>query len=143
MNQNAEMVPNRRISSTRNGQTTNINSDDNQSTVRYVGPVTSICQLNVEGMSRSKSEFLSKYLAERNICVFLAQETHTSSMEDLNARGEIDGYDLIVAEHSVHGIATYVKQGIFDVHVIESGTNNNIYTSVIRVGALSIAICLE
>lgn len=46
---------------------------------------------------------------------------------------------MVVTEHSsAHGIAMYVKQGTSDVSVIESSTNNNIYTSVMRAGPLSI-----
>lgn len=110
-----------------------------QSAVRNVGATSRICQINVEGMSRSKSEFLSKFLAEMNLDVLLIQETHASSMENLNARGKIVGYDVIAAEHSsAHGIAIYVKQGISNVSVVESTTSSNIYTSVIRIGSLSI-----
>ena len=44
---------------------------------RDVGPVLKICQLNVEGLSKSKSEYLSRLCIEEEIDVLLLQETHT------------------------------------------------------------------
>lgn len=127
-----------RINNTGRNNFTNVNNAT-QSAVRHLGPKLRICQINVEGMSRAKGEYLSKFLAEMNINVLLAQETHTESNEELSSRGRIDGFELIVAEHSrAHGIATYVQQGMDDVNVVESATCNNVYSSVIRVGDFSI-----
>lgn len=90
-------------------------------------------------MSRAKGEFLSKFLPERNINIVLAQETHTESTEELNARCQIAGFDMIIAEHSrAHGIATYAQQGLADVNIVESSTANNVYSSVVRVGGFHI-----
>lgn len=117
----------------------NTNHVNNRSAVRHIGPSSRICQINIEGVSRSKGEYLSKFLAEKNISVLLVQETHTESNEELNSRCQINGFDLVVAEHSrPHGIAIYVKQGSTDVHIVESNTMNNVYSSVIRIGALHI-----
>lgn len=120
---------------------TNRTSRNKQSSaaVRQIGETSRICQLNVEGVSRSKCEYISKFAVERNLKVLLLQETHSASAEDLDARGKIDCFHLVVAEHSsVHGIATYVKQGIPGVSVVESCTRNNVYRSVVRLGKLSI-----
>lgn len=115
---------------------TNVTS---QPSVSELGETSRICQINVEGMSRSKAEYLSKFSAEGNLNVLMVQETHAASLDDLNARGTIAGFDLIAAEHSsAHGIATYVKQGIAYVRVTESYKNNNIYVSVVSIGPLSI-----
>lgn len=119
----------------RNTQT-NVNT---QPAVRSLGPTSRICQINVEGMSRSKGEYISKFAAEYNIDIILAQETHTAKAEELRDRGKITGFEMIVAEYSrAHGIATYVKQGMSDVSVLESSTNNNIYGSAIRAGPFSV-----
>lgn len=69
------------------------------SSKRQLGQTLRICQVNVEGMSSSKGEYLSNGLAERNSNVLLAQETHTATREELYARGKIAGFDMIVAEY--------------------------------------------
>lgn len=112
---------------------------NNQPSVRNVEQPLRICQINVEGMSRAKGDYLVKLLTEENISVALIQESHTESSEDLASRGNISGFDMVVAEYSrAHGIATYVKQGLANVNVIQSTSNDNAYSSIIRVGSLSV-----
>lgn len=78
-------------------------------------------------------------LAENNKQALLAQETHTESLEELNERGAITVFNMIVAEHArAHGIATYVKQGIADVSVVESAKAYLVYSSTIQAGPLTI-----
>lgn len=90
-------------------------------------------------MSRPKSEYISKLAVEENLNVVLVQETHTITTEDLENRGVITGFDMIVAEHSrSNGIATYVIDDIDGVNVVETSSNSNIYSSTIRIGSLSI-----
>lgn len=109
------------------------------SAVRHLSSPTRICQINIEGVSRAKGEYLSKFLAENDIKFLLAQETHTESDEELITRCQISGYELIVAVHSrSHGIASYVKHGVNDVSIVETTAANNVYTSVIRTGNLHI-----
>lgn len=120
-------------------QATIINNNESQQTKRNIGPALRICQINVEGMSRAKGEYISKLAAEEDLNVILMQETHTATHEDLESRGVITGFNMIIAEHSrYHGIATYVKEGINDVNVVESNTNNNIYSSITRIGSLTV-----
>lgn len=72
--------------------------------------------------------------------LFLIQETHTKSLADLHRRGNIVGYELVVAEFSnIHGIATYVKKDLKDVDVIESSSANYTYTSTIKVGSMAVS----
>jgi len=75
-----------------------------------LGSMINIMQLNIEGISKSKSLCLSKMLIENNVDVVLIQETHVSDLIQLQVRGEIEGFKLIGATYSqVYGIATYVK----------------------------------
>lgn len=107
--------------------------------VRNIGPSLRICQVNVEGMSRAKGEYLSKLSVDENVDVLVIQETHTETLAQMESRGKIEGFNLIGVEFSrVHGIATYAKQNITDVRVVESNSNGNIYSSTIRTGRLSI-----
>lgn len=67
---------------------------------RDVGPTLRICQINVEGISCAKSDYLSKLCADENIDVALVQETHTGTIEDLKKRGKVEGFELVAAENS-------------------------------------------
>lgn len=80
---------------------------------RELGSTTRICQLNVEGLSSSKSQFLSKFLVENNVDVAVLQETHIENLEQQRSRGKIHGYDLLGAiYHRHYGLATYVRSSI-------------------------------
>ena len=122
-----------RIRVNRAGQShqTIITTNKSQQTKRNIGPSLRICQIN--------AEYISKLSAEENLNVVLVQETHTSSHEDLERRGEITGFDMLVAEYSrAHGIATYVKEGVDQISVLQSSSRENIYSSIIRIGSLTI-----
>lgn len=131
------MHRNRKINTARNHQ----NSVTNRPTVRNIGPTLRICQVNVEGMSRPKGDYLAKVSAEeKKIDILMIQETHIETMDGMEVRGKVDGLDLIVAEGSrVHGIATYVRKNISDIRIIESKSSEGIYSSThIRVGSISV-----
>lgn len=118
-------------------QATIINMNESQQTKRNIG--LRICQINVEGMSRAKAEYISKLAVEENLNATLVKETHTTSDEELGSRGVVAGFNMVVAEHlKHHGIATYVKEGMDEVNVVESSTNNTIYSSVTKIGSLSV-----
>uniref|UniRef100_H3A8G7 Endonuclease/exonuclease/phosphatase domain-containing protein n=1 Tax=Latimeria chalumnae TaxID=7897 RepID=H3A8G7_LATCH len=53
-----------------------------------------ICQLNVEGLSKAKCDYLSKLLTNNTIDVLALQETHVSS-DDQARRYKINGYKLV------------------------------------------------
>ena len=59
---------------------------------RNLGPIWRICQMNVEGISRAKSEYMSRLFKEEEVNVALIQETHTETPEDLRKRGYIHGF---------------------------------------------------
>lgn len=52
-----------------------------------------ICQLNVEGINKSKCEFLSQLLLNNDPDLIILQETHVENEEQLRARGRIPGYE--------------------------------------------------
>ncbi|KAL4107168.1 hypothetical protein QTP88_017552 [Uroleucon formosanum] len=52
-----------------------------------MGPQLRILQLNIEGISRSKGDYLSRLLVENNIRVLVLQETHADNASDLLSRG--------------------------------------------------------
>src|SRR5699024_6593358 len=54
-----------------------------------------VCQLNIEGISEDKCDFLSKMALRERVDVIVLQETHTSSEIDLFSRGQITGYTLV------------------------------------------------
>jgi len=69
-----------------------------------------IMQLNVEGLSKSKADVLSRILDDEKIDILAIQETHTLDQDQLMKRGSISGYSIAGATyHSKYGTATYVK----------------------------------
>lgn len=75
---------------------------------RDVGPSVRIMQINIEGISKAKSDYLHKLLNIDKIDVVNIQETHTKDDLDLERRCHLPGYTLIEAvHHPKYGIATY------------------------------------
>lgn len=101
---------------------------------RKLGPSVRICQLNVEGISKAKCDFLSKFLLDNNIDVLLLQETHTKSDDEILKRGRIKGFEILGATHSqFYGTATYIRRNIEHAHLIAATTDNSIHTVIIKV----------
>jgi Endonuclease-reverse transcriptase len=99
-----------------------------------LGPSLKICQLNIEGISISKCEYLARLMREEDIDIIAVQETHTASEESLRRRGSIQGYTLIDAIYSnVHGIATYVKTALSDCRVVFKNHSAGVHTLAIEV----------
>lgn len=104
-----------------------------------VGNSLKILQLNIEGISKSKSEVLSRIANENEVHVILLQETHTRSDEDLNNRGSLHGYKLVAALHSpVHGIATYVAEDLFDYKLIHMDQSGNLFIIGIEIAGTKV-----
>lgn len=71
----------------------------------------SIMQINVEGLSAAKREYLARLVRDQKIDVLLIQETHVT--EDHFSRLKIDGLSTVNAVgHRRHGIASYVRQDL-------------------------------
>ena len=101
---------------------------------KTLGPLFKVCQLNIEGISRSKSNYLSKFLLDHNIDVVLLQETHTSDESQLRKRGKIHGYRLIGATYHPHyGIATYARATLEGVKLISTLQDDDIFAVTVKV----------
>ncbi|XP_047999764.1 uncharacterized protein LOC125236889 [Leguminivora glycinivorella] len=105
-----------------------------------IGPSLRICQLNVEGISLAKCEYLHKMLTKHNVDVLLLQETHTKDMQDLESRGKILGYNIISAHnHAKYGIVTYARESLTDISILPTKVNpSNFYLIAIKVQDTSI-----
>src|ERR1700744_158316 len=72
-------------------------------------------------------------------CVVLLQETHTANESQLKARGSIEGYELIGATYHRHyGTATYIKSNINNAILIDTSSNDMIFTITIDIGGTKI-----
>lgn len=101
---------------------------DNVISYRSIGNTLNICQVNVEGLSKDKCEFLSKLLIDNNTEVLLMQETHKADESRL-----IDSIN-----HSKYGVATYTKTTLKDISVLAKMNENNIAVLAIKVGQTTI-----
>ncbi|XP_072381681.1 uncharacterized protein [Diabrotica undecimpunctata] len=120
--------------------TNNLNGSSQDQATKELGPSVRICHLNIEGISRSKCEYLQKVLIENNIDVIAIQETHVENEEQILARGRIRGYDLLGATyHPAYGVATYVRNKIENAHVCSTSDINNIHTVTIQIGEITIS----
>lgn len=85
---------------------------DNQPRCDTVGTRTiennlKIDQINMEGLTRAKADFLGKWFGEMDVLVL--QETHITDGE--TNRLKINGFDLVHhIGHNKHVLATYVNQ---------------------------------
>jgi exonuclease III len=96
-------------------------------------------QINVEGISKAKSEVLEILLLEQNVDILLIQETHTSDEEQLSKRGFINGYTVAGATyHSKYGTATYVRKNL-KWKFIQATDYNNIFIIQIEINNLSVS----
>lgn len=105
-------------------------------------PLYESCDQNIgtftpEGISRYKSEYLSRFLLDNNVEL---QETHADSKEDLQRRERIHYFHQISATyHCVYGIATYVSTSppmsasILNAHLLSTSAENKIHLVNIKV----------
>ena len=112
---------------------------DSDST-KKIGKSLIVLQLNVEGISKDKSDYLAKLCFEKKVDVVILQETHTSDDGKLLSRGNINGYILAKSLNSaVYGCATYIREGITDFKEICCSVISDIFVIVIEV--LGMKIC--
>ena len=105
---------------------------------KCIGQSFRVLDINIEGISKSKSEFLSKLCIENAVDVILVQETHTVNAEELNKRGKVAGYQVVAAEfHSKYGIATYVRQGIKNIAALTSQKVVDIFQSAVKINGIT------
>ncbi|XP_061716612.1 uncharacterized protein LOC133524543 [Cydia pomonella] len=109
---------------------------------RDVGPSVRICQLNIEGISRSKSDCLSRIINNLDIDVVLLQETHAANELQLTRRGELAGYNLVAATyHAQYGTATYVHHSISQSTVVISNSIDHENIAVTSIEIAQTKIC--
>src|SRR3978361_2313363 len=109
-------------------------------TTKNIGNSLIVLQLNVEGISKDKSDYLAKLCFEKKVDVVILQETHTSDDGKLLSRGNINGYILAKSLNSaVYGCATYIREGITDFKEICCSVIFDIFVIVIEV--LGMKIC--
>lgn len=112
---------------------------NNEGSTRALGPCLRICHLNIEGISRSKCEFLQRVLTQNKIDVVAIQETHAESEDQLVSRGNIPGFEILGATyHRNYGVATYIRNKIENASLCRASTNNNIHEVAIKVGETTI-----
>jgi len=118
------------------------NSPLQGSLTRNIGPQLIIFQLNVEGLSRDKSNYLARLLPELKADVVLLQETHVPDEDQMHCRRNIDGYKLISATyHKQYGTATYIRNDISNlshIYTTMAGPGSITATSVANITILNI-----
>jgi hypothetical protein len=122
--------------SSRSNDRYNLNSKIfDSSCFRNIGPIIKICQLNIEGISKDKCDYLAKLAKKMEIDVIVLQETHTGTEEQLHSRGLISGYILV--DHlcsSIYGLATYVRENLSNYEKVEKKVVNDVHLIDIKIG---------
>lgn len=98
-----------------------------------------VCHLNIEGISTTKSEVLSKLMKEEKVDVIALQETHSIDEADLHKRGQIAGYTLIGAvHHKQYGVATYLKSYISNSRTVAQEVVGEVFILTTNVSGVNI-----
>lgn len=98
-----------------------------------------ILQLNVEGISKDKSEVLARLAYDNKADVILLQEVHVKSEQDLINRGTIPGYTLAASIPSqVYGIATYVSEELLEYDITYCDNTNDIHVINLLIGGINV-----
>ena len=88
-----------------------------------------IIQINVEGLSHEKCQYLARLLRENDIDVAVLQETHVKEASSPH-RYTIHGYDMTDAMyHPKYGTATYVREDLNARSVVLDSHQSNSYVS--------------
>ncbi|KAJ2950833.1 hypothetical protein O0L34_g9105 [Tuta absoluta] len=118
------------------------NSSSQSSKTKDIGPSVRVLQLNIEGISRTKSECLSRLLHDQEIDIVLLQETHTADITHLTRRGNIPGFELITATyHAKYGTAIFARSPICHEIKVQpvSICTDNIEITTITLGEITIS----
>ncbi|XP_030754581.1 uncharacterized protein LOC115881295 [Sitophilus oryzae] len=106
---------------------------------KNLGKTIRICQLNAEGLSRAKSEYITKLLLDQKIDMAVIQETHIESEDQQRRRGKIHGFDLLGATyHRSYGVATYVRNDIENAILLNSTVTSNIHQVVTKIADITV-----
>lgn len=106
---------------------------------KTIGHSVGICHLSIEGISRAKSDYLSRLMSDENVDLVVLQETHTKSSEDLFSRAKICGFKILSAlNHPKYGIATLIKNEISDAEIVRCSDENLIFVITVKVQGITI-----
>lgn len=104
---------------------------------RTFGTSARILQINAEGLSRDKCEYLSKLATDLKIDILAVQETHLT--EDLERRGNIAGYRMIARLFSsIHGSAVYARNNLCNLSEVNCHKINDIEIITVKLNNLTI-----
>lgn len=126
---------------TANRPDTDLDDENNPNFIEYrpIGDILRICQVNVEGLSPDKVEFLSKLSSQKQTDVLIIQETHKSDDDSLMRTGMIRNFKLVDSiNHKKYGIATYAKTSIRDLTVTTKIDIDNIAVLVVKINGVSV-----
>ena len=88
-------------------------SQNQQQQFRLIRSSIQLLQINIEGISKPKSQYLSKICMENKIDIIIIQETYTADENQIMLRGRIPGYDLLGGTYNkAYGVATYVRNTV-------------------------------
>lgn len=111
-----ERIPSIKMNSTSdsinviNSNNTSAYLDESFRVNQEIGGMIRIYQLNIEGISQRKCEFLTKQISDENIDIIALQETH---LHEDSKRAYIGGFTLVAAKfHKQLGLATYVRNDL-------------------------------
>lgn len=93
---------------------------------KCIGPCARVLQLNIEGISKDKCEYLSKLSKEYKIDLIALQETHLI-YDQIDSRARIPGYKMIgMLGSEIYGSIMYIRQDISDYSVASCYRQSNI-----------------
>lgn len=79
----------------------------------HIGRSVAIFQLNIEGSSQKKSEFLSKLAIENDAHVIAVQETQIGDGVEYHTHGLVPGFTAAAYVNSrIYGIVTYIREDL-------------------------------
>lgn len=118
----------------------NSNGSSQSPLTRKIGPSVRICQINIEGISYAKSQYLSRLLKNDDIDLVAIQETHCKSELELQKRGRIPGYELLGATyHQTYGTATYIKNNIENASIVSISSEDDIQVITTKIGDITVS----
>ena len=97
-----------------------------------------IIQINVEGLSHEKCQYLARLLRENDIDVAVLLETHVKQSSS-SQRYTIHGYYMTDATyHSKYGTATYVREDLNASSVVVDSQQSNSYVTATKVSGITV-----
>ena len=113
-------------------------STSNENNHLIVGENIRILSLNVEGISMSKCEYLSKLLRKHNVDIALLQETHLTDNSQ-PSRYNINGYSVINRQnHDKYGVITYARKPDLVTDLGGKTDDHGTQTTTIKIGKTEI-----